>query len=425
MDHFRYHDGCLRCEDVPARRLARRYGTPLYVYSRAALSARYQRLRAAFAEVDPAVRFSVKSCPNIHICRLLRELGSGFDVVSGGELYRVLQAGAAAEDVVFAGVGKTARELREALQAGVGWLVVESPAELELIADLACQLARTARVLVRVNPDVDAGTHAYTTTGRRGSKFGIDADQVLAVCRQFGKQRWLHLGGLHVHIGSPVLDLQSYRRGIERAVDLLSRLRTAGWPADTLDIGGGFAADYGDQAVPAVEQYAAAVLPCLRDAQVRVIVEPGRYLTAEAGVLLTRVLRIKPAGGRRLAVVDASMNELIRPALYDAYHFLWPAEASGCAPVGRQAPPGAALLEHDVAGPLCESSDYLARGRALPELQAGDLLAVFSVGAYGMSMASQYNSRPRAAEVLVDGATSRLIRRRESYADLLAAELGL
>jgi len=423
MDLFEYRGGQLHCEQCAVDDLATRFGTPLYVYSAGTLRLHFERLRSAFAELNPLICYSVKCCPNLHILRLLQSAGSGFDVVSGGELYRARRAGAEAARIVFAGVGKTAAEMEAALQAGVGRLNVESAPELEQLGAVARRLGRTARVAVRINPDVDPQTHAYTTTGTKETKFGVALEQTPALFERFACQPGLDICGLHLHIGSPVYDPRAYVLSIQRALELMDRLRAAGFQLDTLDIGGGFGAHYKGSEAPNANAYAAAIVPLLRGRGLHVILEPGRSIAANAGVLLARVLWTKDTGRRRFVIVDASMNELIRPALYSAYHFIWPVHAGDRVP-SDFAPdqPFAGLAPCDVVGPVCESGDFLAKDRRLPPLAAGDLLAVFTCGAYAMAMASQYNSRPRAAEVLVTGGTAELIRRRETYADLVAAE---
>ncbi len=422
MDCFTYRDGRLYCEQIPVARLAQRWDTPLYVYSAGTLIEHLRRLARAFAALHPTICFSLKSCPNLHIARLLRTHGAGFDVVSGGELYRARLAGATPESIVFAGVGKTDREIREALAAQIGLFNVESASELERLAQLAAEAGCRADAALRINPDVDARTHHHTTTGTSATKFGVDwrlAGELFERARDWPA---LNLRGLHLHIGSPVNDVAVYRAAVVRAVELVEQLRAGGFAVDTLDIGGGYGAYYSGDEAPSAEEYAGQVVPLLEPRGLRVILEPGRSIAANAGVLLTRVLHVKE-GARRFVIVDASMNELIRPALYGAYHFVWPVEAGSFSTDSRgAAQPFAGLQSCDVVGPVCESADFLARQRPLPPLQRGDLLAVFTVGAYGMAMASQYNSRPRAAEVLVEGHGARLIRRGETYADLVASE---
>jgi diaminopimelate decarboxylase len=423
MNLFEYRGGSLFCEQQPIADLAACFDTPLYVYSAGTLRAHYERLCAAFAELQPLICYSIKCCSNVHILRRLAGWGSGFDVVSGGELYRALQAGADPKQLVFAGVGKTEAEIQAALRAGVGLLNAESASEMAELAALAAALGVTADVAVRLNPDVDAKTHQYTTTGTKENKFGVGPDQARALFQAYQATPGVRLRGLHLHIGSPVHEVQPYVAAIERALALIETLRQDGCPVDTLDIGGGFGAHYRGSEAPPAEAYAAALVPLLRGRGLRVILEPGRSIAANAGVLVTRVLHVKDSGRRRFAVVDASMNELIRPALYGAYHFVWPVVAGARIPADcRAAQPFDGLETYDVVGPICESGDFLAKDRPLPPLKRGDLLTVFTCGAYAMSMASQYNSRPRAAEVLVEADAAQLIRRRETYADLLRTE---
>jgi diaminopimelate decarboxylase len=426
MDLFRYAPGELHCEDLPAAGLAGQFGTPLYVYSQGTLTGHFHRLREAFAPLDPLLCYSVKCCANIHICRALRELGSGFDVVSGGELFRALQAGADPRTIVFAGVGKTDREVHEAFAAGIGLFNIESESELERMAGLAAQARVVPSLALRINPDVDPKTHVYTTTGKKETKFGVDLERAAAAFRAFGRSPHLRLHGLHLHLGSPVNEIAPYETAVRKTLALVDALRADGFTIDTLDIGGGFGANYQGGEAPAAADYAAVLVPLLRGRGLRIILEPGRSLAANAGILLTRVLHVKHSGARRFVIVDAAMTDLIRPALYGAYHFVWPVRPAGRIPAHRgPTQPFEDLTPCDVVGPVCESSDFLAKDRPLPPVAAGDLLAVFSTGAYGMTMASQYNSRPRAAEVLVSGGAARLIRRRETYDDLVRAELEL
>lgn len=424
MDRFEYRAGRLFCEGIPATELAERFGTPLYVYSKDTLLAHYARIAEAFAAVSPLICYSIKCCANLAILQLLREVGSGFDVVSGGELFRAIKAGADPEKIVFAGAGKTDLEISEAISAGVGLLNIESESELEQLSARAAGLGVTVRAALRVNPDVDPKTHVYTTTGKKETKFGVDLDRAAEVFRRFGNDRHVRLCGIHLHIGSPVNDVDPYQRSVERGVAFIEQMRAAGFKLDTIDIGGGFGAHYqGGEAPPAAE-YARVIVPLLENRGLKVILEPGRSIAGNAGLILGRVLHVKQSGRKRFLITDASMNELIRPALYGAYHFIWPVEAGAYSPPHRGPKQGFAELHAcDVVGPVCESGDFLAKDRELPPVKRGDLLAVFTAGAYAMSMASQYNSRPRAAEVLVDGVQATLVRRRETYADLVAAEL--
>ena len=424
MDYFRFRQGQLYCEQVPVEQLTDRFGTPLYVYSQSTLTDHYDRIASAFRDLQPTVCFSVKSCQNTHICRVLAERGAGFDVVSGGELARAVQAGADAARIVFAGVGKTDEEINQAIDAGVGWFNVESEAELANLADIAGRRSTTVRAALRVNPDVDPNTHAYTTTGKKETKFGIDLDRAGDVFARFGRNTSVLLRGLHMHIGSPVNTVAPYKQSVEKVLSLVSQLRSKGFDVEAVNIGGGFGAYYLGEEAPRATDYASAIVPLLVGRQLRVLMEPGRSIAANAGILVTRVLYLKSSGSRRFVIVDAGMNDLIRPALYGAFHFIWPVSPTeDFAVESRQADlqmPG--TLEVDVVGPVCETGDFLGKGRHLPPVQRGDLLAVFSAGAYGMVMSSQYNSRPRAAEVLVRDEHVRLIRRRETYDDLLAPE---
>jgi len=316
------------------------------------------------------------------------------------------------------------------MQSGVGWLNIESESEIEHLATMAAATGASPRVALRVNPDVDPRTHVYTTTGKRETKFGVDLERAAAVFERYGLKEGheraggVRLTGLHLHIGSPVNDPQPYVEAVRRALELIGRLRAGGFVLDTLDVGGGFGAFYVGGEAPAASEYAKVIVPLLSGQKLRIILEPGRSIAANAGILLTRVVHTKSSGERRFVIVDASMNELIRPALYNAYHFIWPVKAGGFAPNSRAAEQAhAGLVPSDVVGPICESGDFLAKQRLLPPVRRGDLLAVFTAGAYAMTMASQYNSRPRAAEVVVSGREARLIRRRETYDDLVRAEL--
>ncbi len=424
MDHFQYRNGELFCEDVPIAGIAAQVGTPTYVYSRATFTHHYQQIRQAFAELEPTICYSVKSCQNVHICRMLAQLGAGFDVVSGGELYRVRQAGGDMSKVVFAGVGKTDDEIGQAIEAGIGLFNVESEPELENLTALAARRAARVRAALRINPDVDPRTHAHTATGKRETKFGIDLQRAKTAFEAHKGNQHVELCGLHVHIGSPVNSVQPYVEAIDKTLALLDRLTNAGLQIDVFNIGGGFGAHYEAQEAPSPTDYAGAIVPLLRGRGLDVFMEPGRSIAANAGVLVARVLYVKQSGRRRFVIVDAAMNDLIRPALYGAFHFIWPvAPGRDFVPEVRQADvilPG--TTEVDVVGPVCETGDFLGKSRRLPPTARGDLLAVFSAGAYAFVMSSQYNSRPRAAEVLVDGEGWQVVRRRETYEDLVAPE---
>ncbi|MEM6392758.1 MAG: diaminopimelate decarboxylase [Planctomycetota bacterium] len=429
MDHFTYRDGRLMCERVPADELADRFGTPLYVYSASTFRDHYTSVRDAFGELDPLVCYSIKSCGNVHLLRLLAELGSGMDVVSGGELHRAMQAGVDPAKIVYAGVGKTDPEIAAAIEAGIGWFNIESEAEFENIASIAARMGRPAHAALRINPDVaDEKTHDKTTTGKKETKFGVDIDRAMAFFQKYATSTDLLLHAIHLHIGSPIYSPEPYVKAITKTLELVDQLREAGFPIRALDIGGGYAADYETGASPAYQDYADAIVPLLqpfKDAGGTVILEPGRTLAANAGILLTRVQYLKKGGRKKFVIVDTGMHHLIRPTLYDAWQFIWPASvAPNHIPPGRARDMDMPGLEPvDIVGPICETGDYLALDRPLPPVARGDLLAVFSAGAYGMVMASNYNTMPKPPEVLVDGDDFTVIRRRETYDDLLAAEL--
>ncbi len=428
MDDFHYVDGQLHCEQVNLDELAQRVGTPAYVYSKRTLLGHYDRLAAAFAPLDPLICYSIKSCGNVHICRLLAERGAGMDVVSGGELYRARQAGAVMNHVVYAGVGKTDEEVRAALEAGIGWFNIESEAEFENTAAIARGMGVKTAAALRVNPDVaDPRTHAKTTTGKKETKFGVDIERARRFFSKYGADPHVRLNAIHLHIGSPIYSPQPYAEAIERALDLIKRLRGDGFEVTALDIGGGFAADYETGQSPLAEQYAEQIVPLLRpfhEAGGRVILEPGRTIAANAGVLLTRVQYIKSGGSRKFVIVDSGMNHLIRVAMYDSFHFIWPTNVAPAhePPARRDDLDLVGLEACDVVGPICETGDCFAKQRKLPPVARGDLLCVYSAGAYGMVMASNYNAMPRPPEVMVDGDRTYLIRQRETLEQMVEAE---
>jgi diaminopimelate decarboxylase len=434
MDHFVYRPAgngsdrvALHCEQLPADEVARLAGTPCYVYSKATLLEHYTKLVEAFAALKPLVCYSIKSCGNLSICRLLGEAGAGMDVVSGGELYRALAAGVPAARCVYAGVGKTDVEIEQAIDAGLGLFNVESEEEFENIARIAARKRARCSAALRVNPDVDPKTHRYTSTGKKESKFGVDIERAKQFFRRYGRDSFCRLCGIHLHIGSPIYSTQPYVESVEKAVRLIDELAAEGFAITTLDLGGGFGADYETDQTPTLATYADAIVPLLRERVARglsIILEPGRTLVANAGVLLTRVLYIKTSGDKTFAICDAGMNDLLRPSLYGAFHFIWPVETSaGFTPTRRsKAMAMDGLVSMDVVGPICESGDFFAVDRPLPPLKRGDLLAIYTAGAYGMAMASRYNATPLPAEVLVDGSKLSIVRRRETYEDLVAHE---
>jgi diaminopimelate decarboxylase len=425
MNHFHYEDRRLYCEDMPVSALADKFGTPLYVYSQAAILGQLKALQTAFAEVDPLVCYSVKANSNLGILRLLGHHESGFDVVSGGELYRVLKAGGSPEKTVFAGVGKTDDEIKAGLEAGVLMFNVESEAELDAILRVAQKTGKVAPIALRVNPDVDPKTHRYISTGKKESKFGMDIDRALALAQQVAGQPLVSMIGMHMHIGSQITSVEPYANAVEKGVDIIAKMRKMGHPIRWYNMGGGYGIAYrGTEAKP-VGDFARAIVPKLKATGCRMAMEPGRVIVGNAGVLVSRVLYTKQSGDKRFLIQDAAMNDLIRPALYESFHRIWPVTV----PEGLPAPPDdyesaiPGTEPWDVVGPVCESGDFLAKDRALPKLEPDALLAIFSAGAYAMVMASNYNTRPRAAEILIDGAQAKVVRRRETFEDLVQPEL--
>jgi diaminopimelate decarboxylase len=427
MDLFKYHDGRLYCEDMPVADLAQRYGTPLYVYSTGTLRHHYRRLATAFAPLNPLICYSVKVCSNLHILRLLAGEGSGFDIVSGGELYRVIAAGGDPSRCCYAGVAKTDAEIRFALDKGIRLFNVESEAELENLVALAARAGKRPRAALRVNPDVDPKTHRYVATGKKETKFGVDLERAERVFRAFAASpgaRHVALEAIHLHIGSQITAIEPYVQAVTKVLALVRALRGAGLAVTALDIGGGFAADYETGDALDAEEFAKALVPLLAGAGLEIIMEPGRFIAGNSGILITQVQYLKAGGERKFVLVDSGMHQLIRPALYGSYHHIWPVDPGPkYEPQQRTRDEVFQKMELvDVVGPICESTDFFARDRHLPPVKRGDLLAIFSAGAYGMTMASEYNSFPRPAEVLVEGGQSRLIRRRGTYEDLIAPE---
>jgi diaminopimelate decarboxylase len=407
----------LQCEDVALSKLASRYGTPLYVYSTATIRQRYAAFDAAFRGIPHTICYSVKANSNLSILRLLAKKGCGFDVVSGGELERVLVADRkAAKKVVFSGVGKTREELIAALKAGIFLFNVESESELEALAECAGRLRKTAPVALRVNPDVAAETHPYISTGLRKHKFGVPIREARALYAKVAGARYLRVRGVSVHIGSQITDVAPFGESMARVADLVRELRTDGHAIDSIDAGGGLGISYekpnANEFSVQVATYACALTTPLRDLGIRLLLEPGRSIIGPAGVLLTAVVYRKQNDGKRFLIVDAAMNDLIRPALYSAHHEIVPVIQSNAS----------ATEITDVVGPVCETGDFFARDRELPTVSEGDLLAILDTGAYGMVLASNYNTRPRPAEVLVTGKSVKIIRRRETLSDLLRAE---
>lgn len=424
MDHFEYRNRTLFCEEVPIPELASQYGTPLYVYSQATLLHHLRQLQTAFAPANPIICYSVKTNGNLSLCKLMADHGAGFDVTSRGELYRALRAGSHGSKIVFAGVGKTDAEMKYGLENGVFLFNVESEGELLALGEVARSLGVKAPVALRVNPDLPPKTHVKTDTSVKGVKFGLDIEGVVDVAKSVVGHPGLAIVGLHMHLGSPILKADPYREGAAKAVTLVKAFRAQGHDIKYLNMGGGFGIHYRKQEALPASAFAEVILPAVTETGCQLVLEPGRFIVGNAGILVSRVVFTKATGGKHYVIQDAAMNDLIRPTLYDSFHRIWPVQPRNDVPERPEdfeaAIPG--TFAQDVVGPVCESGDFLAKGRNLPTLSRGDLLAVFSAGAYGMSMASNYNSRLRAAEVLVTGRTHRLIRRRETFQDLVATE---
>ncbi len=434
MDYFNYKNGKLFAEGVDVEKIAAEVQTPVYIYSKATFEEHLRKIQNAYSALAAMVCYSVKACGNINILKFMVEAGSGFDIVSGGELYRVLQAGGEPSKIVYAGVGKTDREIIEALNADIAYFNIESEAELENLMRLAKQQGKCPKAALRVNPDVDPKTHKYTTTGTKESKFGVDIERARKVFADYGsplrrsdseaRKTSVNLCAIDIHLGSAGKTVQPYVEAIEKVLALIEKLRSDGFSIEALNIGGGYGADYITGTAPTAAEYAAAIVPLLKGKDLKLILEPGASIAANAAILVTKVLYLKKGGQKKFVIVDAGMNDLIRPPLYGAFHFIWPVEA-GEKFVPRQRDKdlqldGTEIV--DVVGPICESADFFAKDRALPPLKRGDLLSVFTAGAYGFSMSSNYNARGRAAEVLVDGDKFYVIRRRETYEDLIALE---
>jgi diaminopimelate decarboxylase len=424
MDHFNYKDGELLVENVSAEKIAGDVGTPLYVYSKATFTERLQKIQAAYSQINALICYSVKACGNINILKAMVQLGSGFDIVSGGELYRVMEAGGDPLKVVYAGVGKTDNEILEALNAGISYFNIESEEELDNMIRLAKQQGKKTKAALRVNPDIEYGAHAFLKTGKKETKFGVDIERAVKVFADYGNNTSVNLCAIHVHLGTGGKTIDPFVEAVKKILPLIDRLRSNGHTIEALDLGGGYGADYESDTVPSAAEYAAGIVPLLKDKNLTLILEPGKSICANAGVMLTRVLYTKRGGSKKFVIVDAGMNDLIRPSLYDAFHFIWPARVDG-----KFVPPqrvkdlrldGTEVV--DVVGPICEGTDFFAKDRSLPPVERGDLLCAFTAGAYGFTMSSNYNARGRAAEVLVDGDSFSVIRKRETYEDLVAPE---
>jgi diaminopimelate decarboxylase len=412
MDAFSYNGSTLYCEDVPVQEIVEQYGTPVFIYSESMFRHDFAALDNAFQAIDHTICFAVKANSNLSVLKTFAELGAGFDIVSAGELYRVIQAGGDPGKAVFAGVGKTADEIRYALENDILFFSIESEVELHRINLIAESMGKIARFCIRVNPDVDPKTHKYITTGKSENKFGLDFEAAQQMYAHAQTLKHVEAVGVQMHIGSQITTTEPYITAVRKLTGLVRELRSMGVRITYIDIGGGLGIVYRDETPPTPEQFATAVLPDLQAADAKLILEPGRFLCGNAGIMVTTIQYVKNAPTKDFAVVDAGMNDLIRPSLYQAYHDI--------VPVTRREGDDVTI---DIVGPICESSDTFGQERTMPPIEAGDCLAVKSAGAYGFVMASNYNTRPRAAEVMVSGSRVQLVRRRETWKDLIDHEI--
>jgi diaminopimelate decarboxylase len=412
MHDFKYRNRKLFCEELSVETLAEKFGTPLYIYSYNTLIGHFLKLRAAFRSISPLICYSVKANSNLSLLRALVNKGAGLDIVSGGELARALRVGCPAKRIVYASVGKTDREIEEALRKGILFFNVESLPELENINRIAARLGKKAQVAIRINPDVEPKTHKYITTGKLTNKFGIDlrsAEQIFLMRRAFKDVR---ISGLHIHIGSQITEPRPYIAAISKITGFIDRLKKSGVKLEYLNIGGGLGIVYDKETPQTADIFAKRILPLLRKTGLKIIMEPGRFIVGNAGILVTKVLYVKKSVKKKFIIVDAGMNDLIRPSLYEAYHNIITVDSRA----------NKVLEKADVVGPICESGDFFAKERNLPKVGIGEYLAVMGTGAYGFSMASNYNSRRRAAEILIKGKNVFVVRRRESFTDLMRNE---
>jgi len=415
MHEFKYKQNKLYCENISLEDLVKDFGTPLYIYSYHTLISHFLKLRQAFKKINPLICYSVKANSNLALLRALVKKGSGLDIVSGGELYRALKAGCAPGKIVYASVGKTEKEIEYAIRKGILFFNVESLSELEIINVISKKLHKTANVAIRINPDVEPKTHKYITTGKLTNKFGIDlrsARQILLMRRAFTN---IKIAGLHIHIGSQITESSPYVEAVRKVVAFIGSLKKEGLFLEYLNIGGGLGIIYDKETPQTAKKFAQKVLPLLEKTKLKIIMEPGRFVCGNAGALVTKVLYVKNTPKKKFIIVDAGMNDLIRPSLYEAYHKILPL---------RNASENIRQAERvDIVGPICESGDFFAKERLLPRLKEGDYVAIMGAGAYGFSMSSNYNSRRRVAEVMVVKDEPFVIRKRESYADLIRNEL--
>ena len=412
MDFFTFQDKELFCEDVPVKEIAAKVGTPFYLYSAKTLERHIEAFQEALSDLNHLVCFAVKANSNLQVLNLLGKKGAGADIVSGGELFRAVKAGIDPKKIIYSGVGKTKDEIHQALEAGILMFNIESMQEMETICNIASSLGKKARISFRVNPDVDPKTHPYISTGLKKNKFGLPIDEALAAYKEANARKELEVVGISSHIGSQITEVTPFVDAVKRVLDIALALRQDGINIQFMDIGGGLGIKYKDESPPEPKEYGKAISSVLADTNFTVIVEPGRAIAGNAGILVTKLLYTKQTPAKHFYIVDAAMNDLFRPSLYSAYHEIVPVEK-------RDAP----TKTVDVVGPICETGDFLARDRELPDMEPSELLAVKSAGAYGFTMASNYNSRPRPPEVMVCGNDFWVVRKRETYDDLIRGEV--
>ncbi len=411
MHDFKYIENQLYCEKIPVQKIASAVGSPLFVYSRKTILDHYNKLHRAFSSVPHTICYSVKSNSNIAICHALIQAGAGLDIVSGGEFFRALKSGAKPKKIVYAGVGKTAAEIRQAIRKGIMFFTVESLPELEEINNIAKRLKKKAPIALRVNPDVKSKTHKYITTGKKGTKFGMDLATCRKIYRNIKKYPFVKPVGIQIHIGSQITETKPYIKALKKIIPLVKELKRSHPTMKYLDIGGGFGIIYNKEKATSAQDFAKAIIPLVKKLHLHLVIEPGRFIAGNAGILVTKVTYVKETPPKNFVIVNAAMNDLIRPSLYHAYHQIVPVIKHK----GKS-------ISTDVVGPICESGDFFAKNRKLVKPRAGQLLAIMSAGAYGFSMSSNYNSRPRAAEVMVDNNVYYIIRNRETYKDLIRGE---
>lgn len=429
MDLFEYRDGQLFCEDVNVDNLASKISTPFYLYSEGTILNHFEKFKKAFIDLKPQICYSIKNCNNINIIKVLIDKGAGIDVVSGGEIYKAIEAGADSSKIVYAGVGKSEKEIEYAISQNIGWLNIESEQEFEIIGSIAVKLNKTIKVALRVNPNVyDSKTHHKLATGKGDSKFGVDISKAFTFFQRYGAHPYVKLIGLHIHLGSPIYTTKPFETALIKIMDLKEKIKSLGINIQMIDIGGGYIAHYdGQEVVFSWDDYASTIVPILKpfvDSGGEVILEPGRSITANAGVLITKVEYTKIGIAKKFVILDTGMNHLVRPTMYEAYHFIWPTLVKKkFQPLNRLKEQIIDSLEsYDVVGPICESSDYLGRDRKLPPVERGDLMCIFTTGAYGIVMSSNYNATLKPMEVLVSGKSAKIIRKREEYSDLIRLE---